>query len=177
MSELSLDIEEQEKYSSTRPEGHWVEWFERVMESCENRARHYYAIAFNDYCNEYYRSAIRHLDEALNLKPDFTEAYNFREEVWHQFLRRRLSDERGDRGPDYKEYQQSEAWKAKRDKVLERDGRLCICGDEATQVHHKTYDNIAKEPLSDLVALCKHCHDGYHGRHSEPLRWRDIKSS
>ena len=55
-------------------------------------------------------------------------------------------------------------WQAKRAVVLERDGRLCICGDTATEVHHKIYDNLGQEPLSDLVALCKNCHDGYHGR-------------
>ena len=29
-------------------------------------------------------------------------------------------------------------------------------------VHHKTYCNIGKEPLSDLVALCEECHERVH---------------
>lgn len=65
---------------------------------------------------------------------------------------------------EYREkYLQSSYWKEKRKKVLERDRNLCICGERATYVHHKTYDNLGQEPLSDLVALCKNCHDGYHG--------------
>lgn len=32
------------------------------------------------------------------------------------------------------------------------------CENEAKQVHHKHYDNIGKEQLEDLQALCKKCH-------------------
>ena len=38
-------------------------------------------------------------------------------------------------------------------------GRLCICGERATQVHHRTYKNIGNEDiLTDLSGLCKDCH-------------------
>ena len=50
----------------------------------------------------------------------------------------------------------------KRDDVIKRDGDQCVCGAQATVVHHKTYNNIGKEPLSDLVALCKECHERVH---------------
>lgn len=66
---------------------------------------------------------------------------------------------------EYREkYLESPTWKEKRKRVLDRDGALCICGEHAIYVHHKTYENIGSEPLSDLVALCRNCHDGYHGR-------------
>ena len=65
---------------------------------------------------------------------------------------------------EYREkYLELPAWKQVRQKVLERDSYLCICGERATYVHHKTYENLGQELLSDLVALCKNCHDGYHG--------------
>ena len=64
---------------------------------------------------------------------------------------------------EYKKYLESTNWKEKRRRVLERDGNLCICGERAIHVHHKTYENLGQERLSDLVALCKNCHDGYHG--------------
>ena len=32
------------------------------------------------------------------------------------------------------------------------------CENEARQVHHKHYDNIGREQLEDLQALCKKCH-------------------
>ena len=66
---------------------------------------------------------------------------------------------------EYREkYLESSNWKEKRKRVLDRDDNLCICGERATVVHHKTYENLGWEPLSDLVALCRNCHDGYHGR-------------
>lgn len=36
------------------------------------------------------------------------------------------------------------------------------CENEAKQVHHKNYDNIGREPLEDLQALCKKCHAERH---------------
>ena len=177
MDKLEQDYEEQQKYLAERPQGYAKKQYDDIMDSCENNpAREKYATAFQLYISGMYRPAIGFLDEALKLKPDFAEAYDFRNQVWHQFLRERLKDGRGDKDPDYKEYMNSPAWLAKKRKVLERDGRLCVCGGNATVVHHKTYDNIGKEPLSDLVALCKHCHDGYHNRHSEQLRCQDKSS-
>ena len=32
------------------------------------------------------------------------------------------------------------------------------CENEAEHVHHKSYDNIGREQLEDLQALCKKCH-------------------
>ena len=65
---------------------------------------------------------------------------------------------------EYREkYLESPNWKEKRKRVLDRDGNLCVCGERAIDVHHKTYENLGQEPLSDLIALCKNCHDGYHG--------------
>lgn len=65
---------------------------------------------------------------------------------------------------EYNKYLESTNWKEKRKSILERDGNLCICGEQAIYVHHKTYENLGQELDSDLVALCKNCHDGYHGR-------------
>ena len=66
---------------------------------------------------------------------------------------------------EYREkYLESPHWKEKRKSVLDRDGYLCVCGEHAIYVHHKIYENLGSEPLSDLVALCRNCHDGYHGR-------------
>ena len=36
------------------------------------------------------------------------------------------------------------------------------CENEAQQVHHKHYDNIGREQLEDLQALCRECHAGRH---------------
>lgn len=126
------------------------------------RARKYYAAAvslFQKSSVDDCKRAIELLNEAVVLYPDFSEASIFRQEVWHCLLKSLDPDD--NRGT-YKEYLDSPAWEMKRDKVKERDGGQCVCGTQATEVHHKTYKNIGKEPLSDLVALCKECHDRVH---------------
>ena len=83
---------------------------------------------------------------------------------WYRFLR-------DDWDRYYPKYLQSETWKKKREKVFQRDGHLCICGETATEVHHKRYDNVGKEPLSDLVSLCKECHSDLHLKLKEKDEW------
>lgn len=64
----------------------------------------------------------------------------------------------------YKHYLHSKEWAAKRFLVLYRDGFRCsICGStEELNVHHKTYQNVFHEPLSDLITLCRKCHKKQH---------------
>lgn len=66
----------------------------------------------------------------------------------------------------YREYLQSEAWKAKRKAALIRDGLRCqLCGHEKNlHVHHITYDRIYDEDLDDLITLCNECHSRLHGK-------------
>ena len=96
--------------------------------------------------------AIDLLDEALNLYPDFQEARNLRSEIWHAILTENPPN-------DYNNYLHSQAWAKTRQRFFAQVGRLCICGEQATQVHHKTYKNIGKENLlTELVGLCDNCH-------------------
>jgi len=64
----------------------------------------------------------------------------------------------------YSKYLESDNWEEKRQKVLKRANFVCeSCLDaKATQVHHKTYEHVGEEPLYELVAVCKSCHDGIH---------------
>ena len=96
--------------------------------------------------------AIDLLDEALNLYPDFQEARKLRSEIWQAIL--------SDNSPaTYNNYLKSRAWAETRDRFFQQVGRLCICGEPATEVHHRTYDNIGKEEiLTDLSGLCSDCH-------------------
>lgn len=129
------------------------------------RARNYYAAAvslFQDPTTDDCERAIELLNKAVDLYPDFSEASIFREEVWHCLLK--SLDPNNDLGT-YEKYKKSPAWHRKRDLVRERDKSLCVCGAQATEMHHKTYDNIGKEPLFDLVMLCKGCHKRLHQPH------------
>lgn len=132
------------------------------------RARNYYAAAvslFQKSSVDDCKRAIELLNEAVVLYPDFSEASIFRQEVWHCLLKSLDPD---DNCGTYKEYLDSPAWEMKRDDVMKRDGGQCICGTQAIVVHHKTYCNIGKEPLSDLVALCKECHERVHEPYVPP---------
>ena len=61
--------------------------------------------------------------------------------------------------PEYDRYIHSPEWRKKADERLEMDGHICqACGKEATDVHHHTYDRFKEERMSDLVSLCRRCH-------------------
>lgn len=66
----------------------------------------------------------------------------------------------------YYRYLRSNRWRKKRQKVLERDGHMCQnCGCDVSQfadVHHKTYKRLYRERLSDLITLCRSCHNKIH---------------
>ena len=126
------------------------------------RARTYYAAAvslFQDPTADDCERAIELLNKAVDFYPDFSEAYCFRGDVWHHLLK---SLDPTDNNGTYEKYLQSPSWQRKRDAVRQRDGGQCICGAQATEMHHKTYDNIGREPLSDLVMLCEECHERVH---------------
>ena len=126
------------------------------------RARTYYAAAVSLFqapsaagCEK----AIELLNKAVDLYSDFSESSLFREDLWHYLLK---SFGWGHNNRTYEKYLNSPAWQVKRDAVMDRDGGQCVCGAHATEVHHKNYDNIGKEPLEELVALCEDCHKRVH---------------
>jgi hypothetical protein len=64
----------------------------------------------------------------------------------------------------YYEYLQSDEWDQKRKaKLKEAKYRCQLCNkDSKLSVHHRTYDNVFHEKLSDLIALCEKCHEKFH---------------
>jgi len=64
----------------------------------------------------------------------------------------------------YHEYLLSEKWASLRiKKIAEAGGKCQMCNKNVSlQVHHRTYDNIFNEKLSDLIVLCKYCHKKFH---------------
>ena len=135
------------------------------------RARRYYTAEtdslFQAPSAEDCEKAIELLNKAVDLNSDFSESALFREDLWYYLLK---SFGWGHNNTTYKKYLDSPAWKMKRDKVIQRDGGLCVCGAQATQVHHKNYDNIGKEPLEELVALCEDCHNRVHHLREQHVR-------
>ena len=67
---------------------------------------------------------------------------------------------------EYIEYLKSDEWREKRKILMEQCDWTCSkCGKKATQLHHLNYNNIGNEELNtDVVPLCKDCHDEIHGK-------------
>ena len=93
-------------------------------------------------------------------------------QMWHSLIR---SDKhKTGQNPCYREYLKSRAWDKKRKDRENIDGKLCICGqDHFTRfdTHHKTYERVGYENLSDLVRLCKKCHKKYHDNYNYDNTW------
>jgi 5-methylcytosine-specific restriction endonuclease McrA len=70
----------------------------------------------------------------------------------------------------YSAYLETDHWQAVRARALRRAGRRCqICGARGRlDVHHNTYVRRGRELNSDVVALCRDCHDLYHGHGALP---------
>lgn len=69
----------------------------------------------------------------------------------------------------YLEYLKTHAWRRLRQRRLEQDGYTCTvqlegCTVEAEQVHHKTYERLGREWLSDLQSCCESCHRSIEGK-------------
>ena len=67
-----------------------------------------------------------------------------------------------------KAYLASPEWDTKRKQVLERDLYACQgCGNTGIplEVHHITYTNYGSESLSDLVTVCRPCHQSIHDKY------------
>jgi hypothetical protein len=77
----------------------------------------------------------------------------------------------------YAAYLCSHEWAVLRSAVLERAGGVCerCHSNDATHIHHKTYTRKYAEPIEDLVAWCKSCHEWNHDKSKvdpsdEPMR-------
>jgi len=70
----------------------------------------------------------------------------------------------------YSEYLNSLDWKNKRQKALDHYGNSCVlCDSNAVDVHHRTYDRIYNEDVSDLIVLCRDCHATHHKKLSKQV--------
>lgn len=67
---------------------------------------------------------------------------------------------------DYKEYMQSREWRDRANIVKAHANWRCrICNRHESEVtldaHHNTYERLGHERLSDLICLCRDCHELY----------------
>lgn len=64
----------------------------------------------------------------------------------------------------YKEYLYTYHWQRLRKlKLSEVDYRCQVCyNNQHLQVHHRTYERLGNEKLTDLTVLCDECHKLFH---------------
>lgn len=73
---------------------------------------------------------------------------------------------------NYHEYLQSDDWKYKRNNRLLYDKKCSICGRPFDlEVHHVTYKNVPYEKMSDLLTVCRNCHQRIEDHKAQP--WYD----
>jgi 5-methylcytosine-specific restriction endonuclease McrA len=65
----------------------------------------------------------------------------------------------------FEEYRRTPEWRTRRNRILLRAGNKCeLCyASGPVDCHHRTYDRYGEELLSDLIALCRSCHQRFHG--------------
>lgn len=64
----------------------------------------------------------------------------------------------------YREYLKTPHWQCIRNWALDRAGQQCqVCAKQYDlEVHHNNYNRKGKERPTDLVVLCRTCHQIYH---------------
>lgn len=72
---------------------------------------------------------------------------------------------------EYLEYLKSPEWQQIRAWVLVFWGHRCaICGSrQSIDVHHRTYERLGHELLTDCIALCRECHALFHDQFRYPF--------
>ena len=66
----------------------------------------------------------------------------------------------------YMQYLRLPWWRHIRQTAIDAAGGRCQLCNAAGElhVHHRTYDRLGNEDLSDLTVLCKHCHAKFHDK-------------
>lgn len=64
----------------------------------------------------------------------------------------------------YAEYLESEHWKQFKQRYVQSDQpqRCRCCGLAKYELHHVTYKRLGQERLTDVIPLCRECHDKVH---------------
>lgn len=64
---------------------------------------------------------------------------------------------------DYSEYLRSPEWRGVKARYIASDlPQTCICGEIEVDMHHLTYERVGQERITDLMPLCRTCHEMVH---------------
>lgn len=79
------------------------------------------------------------------------------------------------RAMPYAQYLRSPEWRRTRAAALLRAGHCCsldVGHTDGLEVHHRTYERLGAELATDLVVLCRACHQLHHRQYGRPGRAR-----
>jgi hypothetical protein len=82
------------------------------------------------------------------------------------------------RAMPYRQYLRTPEWRQTKAAALLLAGNACsldVTHTEGLEVHHRTYERLGAELMSDLVVLCHACHQLYHQENGRPGRKRCAK--
>ncbi|MFA6176600.1 MAG: hypothetical protein WC765_08490 [Phycisphaerae bacterium] len=111
------------------------------------------------------------IDSLPNYDTELKDAYWKARNAHYDSIRDMSESERvAEWRKQYAIYLGSQERKDKRKKVIARAEYVCegCQADDATEVHHITYEHVGDEFLFELVALCSACHERYHGNETLP---------
>ena len=116
--------------------------------------------------NSLKRSAARYAIGFTFLCDACREAVIAERDAWREQVRRAQSERLHQlKTMPYPQYLASEEWKARRKRHLRSVGYRCqVCNAQGVvlDVHHRTYLRRGEEHYTDLLALCRTCHDLFH---------------
>jgi hypothetical protein len=85
---------------------------------------------------------------------------------------------------EYRAYLESPEWRVRRQWKLDEARNRCeVCNssEPPIDVHHRTYERLGRERQSDLVVLCRQCHDRFHDKTHDakdcPVVLRPLRAS
>ncbi len=81
------------------------------------------------------------------------------------------------RAMPYREYLRTPEWRRTRAAALVRAGNACsldVTHTDRLEVHHRTYERVGAELVTDLVVLCHSCHELHHKEYGLPRREKPI---
>jgi restriction endonuclease Mrr len=77
------------------------------------------------------------------------------------------------RAMPYRLYLRTPEWRRTRAAALVRADNACsldVTHTDSLEVHHRTYERLGAELVTDLVVLCHSCHELHHIEHGPPRR-------
>ncbi len=88
-----------------------------------------------------------------------------RHKKWRKFLKSKKTKKA--KKPDYNTYIRSWVWNAVKKSYFTRNKKVCAACNASSYIvlHHINYGRLGKELDSDLIALCRGCHNELHETH------------